>query len=264
MKLQCNSGRLQWFTHDACHKIALKGEPSYMEWCEISRVLVVFAHPDDAEFGSSGTAARLVADGKDVFYAVVTDGSKGSSDPDLTHDAIILTRQREQTEAARILGVSDVTFLGFDDGMLEPTLGVRKAITAAIRKYKPDVVITQSPARDFTLNAFVQHPDHLAAGEATLAAIYPCARDRFTFPELLKQGLEPHAVKEIWIVGTSSPDHFIDITNTIEVKVRALGAHVSQVGHRADIGKAVAERSHSLGEQPGYEYAEAYKRIQMP
>src|SRR5947209_10774991 len=163
-----------------------------MEWDEIQRAMVVFAHPDDAEFGSSGTVARMTCDGKDVVYVVVTDGSKGSSDPDMTRERLTAMREREQRAAAEVLGVSDVCFLGFEDGVLEPSIGVRKAISGAIRRYRPDVVIAQNPARDLSTVIFAQHPDHLAAGEATLAAVYPSARDRMTFPELLEQGLEPH------------------------------------------------------------------------
>jgi LmbE family N-acetylglucosaminyl deacetylase len=194
---------------------------------------------------------------------VVTDGSKGSSDPDMTPQRLTETRIREQCDAARIVGVSEVSFLDFEDGMLEPTLAVRKAITACIRRCKPDVVICQSPSRDLSATVFVHHPDHLAAGEATLASVYPCARDRMTFPDLLEQGLEPHKVREVWIQGTSSPDHFIDITSTIDTKVRALQAHVSQVGNR-DVAEFVPERARQVGEQRGMAYAEAFRRIEIP
>jgi LmbE family N-acetylglucosaminyl deacetylase len=234
-----------------------------MEWNEIERALVVFAHPDDAEFGSAGTSARMAQEGKQVFYTVVTDGSKGSADPEMTPQKLTETRKREQCDAARIVGVADVSFLDFEDGMLEPTLDLRKAITAGIRRYKPDVVICQSPSRDLAATVFVHHPDHLAVGEATLAAVYPCARDRMTFPDLLEQGLEPHKVKEVWIQGTSNPDHFIDITNTIETKVRALKAHHSQVGER-DVGDFVPERARQVGESRGMAYAEAFRRIEIP
>jgi LmbE family N-acetylglucosaminyl deacetylase len=233
-----------------------------MEWDEIQRTMVVVAHPDDAEFGSSGTVARWAKDGKDVFYVVVTDGSKGSSDPEMSAERLIATRREEQCEAARILGVRDVSFLGFPDGMLEPTLEVRKAITACIRRYKPDVVVTQSPVRDLTVSVFVQHPDHLAVGEATFAAVYPCARDRMTFPELLAQGLEPHKVSEVWVNGTPAPDHFVDISETIETKQRALAAHSSQV--KPETVQAMPERARKLGEPHGISYAEAFKRIRLP
>lgn len=233
-----------------------------MEWDEIQRVAVIFAHPDDAEFGSAGTSAKLVAEGKEVFYVVVTDGSKGSSDPDMTPADLVALRQQEQCDAAQVIGVSDVSFLGFEDGMLEATIPVKKAVVEAIRKYKPDVVICPSPERNLEQNVRVQHPDHLAVGEAALAAIYPLARDRMTFPDLLAKGLEPHAVAETWVTGTTTPDFFVDITDHLDTKVRALKAHVSQVGTRA-VEEWMPERARQVGAEHGMEYAEAFKRIQI-
>jgi LmbE family N-acetylglucosaminyl deacetylase len=224
--------------------------------------MVVFAHPDDAEFGSAGTIAKLSREGKEVVYVVVTDGSKGSSDPDMTAAKLIETRQREQCDAARVLGVKEVEFLGFPDGMLQPTIDVRKAISACIRKHRPDLVISQSPIRDLSMGVFVQHPDHLAAAEATFAAVYPCARDRMTFPELLAQGLEPHAVGELWVAGTSHPDHFIDISDTLETKIQALLAHASQVTDR--VREMIPQRAKGVGEPHGIPYAEGFHRIQIP
>lgn len=233
-----------------------------MEWDEIRRVAVIFAHPDDAEFGSAGTSAKLVSEGKEVYYVVVTDGSKGSSDPAVTPQELVTTRQKEQRNAAAIVGVSDVAFLGFEDGMLEPSIAVKRAVVGAIRRFKPDVVICPSPERNLELNVRVQHPDHLAVGEAALAAIYPLARDRMSFPDLLEDGLEPHPVAEAWVTGTHSPDFFVDITNHLDTKIRALQAHVSQVGTR-EVEKWMPERARQLGAEHGVEYAEAFKRIQI-
>jgi LmbE family N-acetylglucosaminyl deacetylase len=234
-----------------------------MEWSEIQRGLAVFAHPDDAEFGSAGTTAKMTREGKHFFYAVTTDGSKGSSNPDMTRDDMISLRHKEQQEAAHILGVEEVAFLDFEDSMLEANLAVRRSITAVIRRFKPDVVICQSPVRDLSMGAFVQHPDHLAAGEATLAAVYPCARDRLTFPDLLEQGLEPHAVKELWVVGTNAPDHYVDISETLDAKIQALKAHFSQIGERP-VQDWMRDRARQLGERGGFEFAEAFKRIELP
>lgn len=228
----------------------------------MKRAMVIFAHPDDAEYGSAGTIAKLSRDGKEVVYVVVTDGSKGSSDPDMTAERLIETRQREQCDAARVVGVKEVEFLGFSDGMLQPTIEVRKAISACIRKHRPDLVISQSPVRDLSMGVFVQHPDHLAAAEATFAAVYPCARDRMTFPELLAQGLEPHAVSELWVAGTSQPDHFIDISDTLETKIQALLAHASQVTDR--VREMIPQRAKAVGEPHGIPYAEGFHRIQIP
>lgn len=233
-----------------------------MEWDEIQRVAVIFAHPDDAEFGSAGTSAKLVSQGKQVFYVVVTDGSKGSSDPTIESAELVALRQKEQRDAAAIIGVSDVAFLGFEDGMLEPSIPVKKAVVAAIRQFKPDVVICPSPERNLEMNVRVQHPDHLAVGEAALAAIYPLARDRMSFPELLSQNLEPHVVAEAWITGTTSPDFFVDISDHLGTKIRALKAHVSQVGTR-EVETWMPERAKQVGAEHGMQYAEGFKRVQI-
>src|SRR5579872_3138079 len=132
-----------------------------MEWDEIQRGMMVVAHPDDIEFGSAGTAARWTTEGKQVVYIIVTDGSRGSSDPNLSPEEVAEMRRQEQRAAARAAGVEDVEFLNFPDGILEPTLELRKAITACIRRHRPDVVICQSPVRDLSMSVFVQHPDHL-------------------------------------------------------------------------------------------------------
>lgn len=233
-----------------------------MEWDEIQRAMVVFAHPDDAEFGVAGTVAKLTNEGKHVVYVITSDGSKGSSDPTMLPERLTSTRQQEQRNAAELLGLEDVCFLNFPDGMLEPNIALRRAITGAIRRYKPDLVIAQSPIRDLGTSIFVQHPDHLATGEATFAAVYPCCRDRLTFPELLAQGLEPHIVRELWVSGTAQADHFIDISNTVEQKVRALLSHASQVSEQQ--GEMITERAKTMGEPHGMGFAEAFKRIQLP
>ncbi|PZS06085.1 MAG: PIG-L family deacetylase, partial [Chloroflexi bacterium] len=220
-------------------------------------------HPDDAEFGTAGTVAKLTSDGKEVVYCVASDGSKGSSDPNATAEGLITTRKSEQWDAAKILGVKDVCFLDFPDAMLEPNMELRRAIAGAIRRYKPDVLICQCPTRDLNLIAFAQHPDHLATGEAALAAAYPTSRDRMTFPELLSQGLEPHGVREVWVVGSGSTDHYIDISETLDKKAEALRAHASQLGDR-DTNAFVRERAKQVGEPSGIPYAEGFKRLPMP
>jgi len=231
-----------------------------VEWDEIGSAMVVFAHPDDGEYGSAGTAARLVGDGKKVVYVVVTDGSKGSPDRTLSRATVAELRRKEQCAAAEVLGLADVEFLGFEDGVLQPTLEVRKAIAAAIRRHKPDILIAQSPVRNLNSNLFVQHPDHLAAGEATFAAVYPTARDPLAFPDLLAEGLEPHKVRELWVAGAGDADYFVDITDTIQTKVRALKAHVSQLGER-NPEEFLLERSRQVGAPQGMEYAEGFRRI---
>lgn len=229
---------------------------------KIERAMVIFAHPDDAEFGSAGTVAKWASEEIEVTYVVCTDGSKGSNDPEMTPARLSEIRYNEQRDAARVLGVTHVEFLGFEDGLLEPTIELRKAITAAIRRFRPDVCIVPNPIRSFELSTFVQHPDHVACGNAALASIYPCARDRLTFPELLKEGLEPHTVHEVLVVGTGNPDYWIDITTTIETKVKALKAHHSQVAERP-VEEFVPERAKSVAEGHDMEYAEAFRRLEL-
>ncbi|SVC18822.1 uncharacterized protein METZ01_LOCUS271676, partial [marine metagenome] len=194
------------------------------------RGMVVMAHPDDAEWSCSGTVAKWCAEGWEVVYVLCTDGSKGSSDLEMTPEKLIKIREKEQRNAGKVLGLKDVVFLGYPDAYLEPTLELRKDIAREIRRHKPDVLITNSPARDTERGHYVSHPDHLAAGEAALSAVFPTARDRMTFPELLDEGLEPHKVREVWIAGGGdNADKYVDVEAYMDTAVKALKSHVSQV-----------------------------------
>jgi len=164
-----------------------------------SRGMVVVAHADDAEWGCAGTVAKWCAQGWEVVYLLCTDGSKGSSDPEITSGQLVEIRKQEQLDAGKVLGVHQVVFLGYEDSMLEPNLELRRDIAREIRRYRPDVLICTSPQRNLT-DSYMGHPDHFAAGEAALSAAFPAARDRLTFPELLEEGLEPHHVREVWIM----------------------------------------------------------------
>ena len=225
---------------------------------EIKRGMVVVAHPDDAEFGAAGTVAKWVAEGIEMTYVLTTDGSKGSSDPEMNPQELARIRREEQLAAARELGITDVEFLGYPDAYLQHTLDLRRDITRAIRKHRPDRLIAMSPYRSFGINSYINHPDHLAVGDATLAAIYPTARDRFTFPELLQEGYEPHKVREVYVTGTDAPDCYVDITDTIEKKIGALRRHMSQVGD-GEFQKWVYERAAQLAEGRDMQYAECFK-----
>ncbi len=204
------------------------------DYNEYTRGMVVVAHADDAEFGCSGTVAKLCAEGWEMVYVLCTDGSKGTSDREVSPDELARMRQQEQINAGKVLGLKDVVFLGYEDSMLQPTLELRRDIAREIRRYKPDVVICQYPMR--TLDGYwgVGHPDHMAAGEATLAAIFPTARDHLTFPELLEAGFEPHKVGEVWINGHPDPDLWIDVTDHMDTSIRAIVAHESQIGEIRD------------------------------
>jgi LmbE family N-acetylglucosaminyl deacetylase len=227
------------------------------------RVLVVMAHPDDAEFGAGGTVARWAREGKQVTYLILTDGNRGSSDPAMTAERLAQIRHAEQRAAALKLGVKDVFFLGYDDGSLQPTLDLRRQITRWIRRCKPDVVVAPDPTRRWTGQRYINHPDHRAAGEATLDAIIPGSDTRLVFPELLEEGLEPHQVKEIYLSGSNEADVFIDITETMDTKVEALREHKSQIGDWAELDKTIRERAAEMGKSQQLALAEGFKYFKL-
>ena len=227
------------------------------------RGMVIMAHPDDAEWGCSGTVAKWCAEGWEVIYVLCTDGSKGSSDPEMTSEKLVKIREKEQRDAGKVLGLKDVVFLGYPDSYLEPTLELRRDIAREIRRYKPDVVIVGSPSRGLGSSSYLDHPDHSAAGEAALSAIFPSARDRLTFPELLEEGLEPHKVREIWVSGGGEgSDQYVDVEAYIDTAVKALKAHKTQVDQE-NAGDWFRQGRISTGKRVGMAYAEGFKRISL-
>jgi LmbE family N-acetylglucosaminyl deacetylase len=191
------------------------------------RILVVTAHPDDVDFGAAGSVAAWTAAGVKVTYCVVTDGDAGGFDPAVSRRDIPRIRRAEQTAAAAEVGVSELVFLGYPDGRLQATLDLRRDISRVIRQVRPYRVVAPSPERNWE-RLFASHPDHLAAGEATVCAVYPDARNPFAFPELAAEGLEVHTVAEVWIMGSSRADTYVDVTETFDRKLAALRSHVSQ------------------------------------
>ncbi|HEX7168313.1 MAG TPA: PIG-L deacetylase family protein [Acidimicrobiales bacterium] len=194
---------------------------------DVERVLVITAHPDDVDFGMAGTVATWTDKGIDVAYCIVTDGDAGGFDPDVPRSEIPTIRRAEQQAAAKAVGVDTVHFLGYPDGRLTVTIELRRDLSRVIRKVKPQRVVCHSPVRDLG-RMYASHPDHLAAGEAALCAVYPDARNDFAFPELLDEGLPGHVVPETWIMGGPDPDTYVDITDVFERKLEALLCHVSQ------------------------------------
>ncbi len=195
---------------------------------QVERVLVVTAHPDDVDFGAAGTVATWTKAGIEVAYAIVTNGDAGGYDPSVSRVAMAELRQEEQRAAAAEVGVTDVRFLGYPDGRVEVSFDLRRAISREIRDVRPQRVVTQSPQRNFA-RIQASHPDHLATGEATLCAVYPDARNQFAHPELAEAGLEPWIVPEVWMMGTPTPDTWVDVTDVYDRKVAALQAHASQM-----------------------------------
>ena len=230
---------------------------------EFNRAMVVVAHADDAEWGCAGTVARLCAEGWDVAYVICTDGSKGSDDPNMTVETMVKMREEEQRDAARVLGLSRVFFLGYPDAYLESSLQLRRDISRAIRIHRPDVLICMNPVRNLDGNGYIDHPDHFASGDAAMGAVYPAARDRLTFPELLnEEGLEPHKVREVWVMGRTEPDHVVDVTDHIETAVAALRAHRSQVDYES-ADRYLKEWRRRDGKRIDVEYAEVFKRFRL-
>jgi LmbE family N-acetylglucosaminyl deacetylase len=198
----------------------------------IKKALVVVAHPDDVDFGMAGTVATLTSLGVDVTYCLVTSGDAGGDELVMPREDRAKLREDEQRAAAKCVGVTDLVFLGYADGMVEPTLALRRDLARVIRRVRPDVVLTQSPERNYE-RIFASHPDHLATGEATLRAVYPDARNPHAFPALANdEGLAPHTVTRVWIGGggAQGPTMVVDTTDVIDRKIEALRCHVSQVG----------------------------------
>lgn len=225
---------------------------------EFSTYMLVVAHPDDSEFSSAGTVALLTRAGKRVVIIQVTSGNKGSPDPNADPAQVAATREAELLEAARRLGVAEVVFLRCMDGELVPDLNLRERIVRMIRTHKPDVIITHDGFRPYAL-----HPDHRAVGIATIDAVYPTARDPLYFPEHLAEGLEPHKTAEIWFFGPEHPDKVVDITETFDLKIEALLAHVSQVGDGEGLADRMRERAQELAAGQDFELGEAFKVVQM-
>jgi LmbE family N-acetylglucosaminyl deacetylase len=219
---------------------------------EIGRVLAIAAHPDDLDFGSAGTIAGWTSAGIEVVYCIVTDGDAGGFDESFPRDEMAPLRRAEQTAAAKAVGVHDLRFLGYPDGQVEATLGLRKDLARVIRQVRPDRVVCPSPDRNYT-RIGTSHPDHRAVGSAALDAVYPDARNPFTFPELVAdEGLAAWIVSEVWIAGgIPAPNHYVDVTETFPRKVAALRAHQSQTGHLTDLEDRLRERLTRMAAQAG-------------
>ncbi len=222
--------------------------------------LVVFAHPDDAEFMCGGTVAAWTREGCEVHYVICTDGSAGSNEPGASREATAPVREREQRAAAAVLGVRGLTFMGEPDGMLEVNLDTRRKVCREVRRLRPEVIVAPDPARLWSGNRYINHWDHKQAGLLALTAIMPDAPTRVMFDELEREGLEPYEVPNLWL-STDEPDTFVDITDTMDVKIAALAEHASEEGEAA--APWVRERAAELGEQAGCAFAEAFKTFRL-
>ncbi|HUC15749.1 MAG TPA: PIG-L deacetylase family protein [Acidimicrobiales bacterium] len=232
----------------------------------IERVLVVTAHPDDVDFGAAGSVAAWVKAGVEVAYCIVTDGDAGGSDRAISRSDMAKLRQEEQRAAAGEVGVATVTFLGYPDGRLTSSIELRRDITRAVRQFRPDRLVGQSPERYWD-RIGASHPDHLAAGEAAICVAYPDARNPFAHPELLEEGLEPHAVKELWLMASPRSNRAVDVTTTFDRKIAALRQHKSQVGDGGDLEQRLrgwlSANALAAGLEDGC-LAELFQVVQMP
>jgi LmbE family N-acetylglucosaminyl deacetylase len=230
--------------------------------------LVVAAHPDDIEFGCAGTVARWVQEGARVTYALLTNGAAGSSDPEMTRERLAELREAEQRASAKVVGVDQVEFLGYEDGLLEPGLEVRKEVVRLIRRVRPEVVVTTDPQARYFADRYINHPDHRAAGEATLAAVIPGSDTRLAYPELLDEGLEPVKLTAVWLMMNAEPNLVVDIGEFLDKKIESLACHVTQMGHgpeTEDMGFVRGMAQFEAADQP-FRYGEGFRvfRFDLP
>jgi len=229
---------------------------------ERRRITVIVAHPDDAEFGCAGSVAKWIREGATVAYVVATNGNKGSGDRAMTSERLARIREEEQRKAVEVLGAESVVFLGYPDGELEDAPPLRRDVVRAIRQFRPERVVTQNPFR--TLNPYGSHRDHRTIAGVVLDAVYPMARDHLYFPELLTEGLQPWKVREVYLMGRDEPDIWVDITETLDVKLKALACHQSQVGEWEAVETRVREWAQETGRAKGYAFAESFRHIVLP
>ncbi|TMB97074.1 MAG: PIG-L family deacetylase [Chloroflexi bacterium] len=226
---------------------------------EPKRALIVSAHPDDSEFGAAGTAILWGRDGWEFYYLICTDGSKGSEDPEMTPDKLIPLRRDEQRAAVKVAGGKEVFFLDYVDGELAYTRDLMRDVVRHIRRIKPYAVFSHDP-NQIVRNLFINHPDHRCAGEVAIDAVYPIARNRPSFPELLAEGLEPFSVKEIYLWTASDVNFEVDISSVLELKFRALRQHKSQFSNPEE----TEQRLRQFWSEPDGRFLERFRRIQLP
>ncbi len=229
---------------------------------ESQRVLLVLAHPDDPEFFCGATLAKWAREGREIRYLLLTCGDKGSDDPAMTPEMLCADRQVEQRSAAAVIGAKEVVFLSYRDGELVNTLDVQREIVREIRRFKPQVIVSCDPTTYLRANAYINHTDHRAAGAAALDAVFPAAGNRMYFPELLREGLEPYAPKEIWLSLTNEPNMWVNVNDTVVIKIAALREHKSQVKDPEGLEKRIRDRLRR-SDFDGEFYAESFRVIRL-
>lgn len=233
---------------------------SFSSWDEKKEILVILAHPDDPEFFLGGSISKWISEGHSIRYCLMTRGDKGSDDLSLDTGEIARVRIAEQNAAAELLGVGSVEFLDHPDGYLVPDLETRKEVVGIIRKYHPHILVTCDPTNYFENRRYINHPDHRAAGQVVIDAVFPAAGNRYFFPELLQEGMCPHTVEEVWMSLSPQPDTFLDVTRFWETRLSALKMHRSQIGDPIAFEKRMREWL-ELDDKGHYRYEEKFRRI---
>lgn len=228
-------------------------------------VLGISAHPDDLDFSCSATMAGFAKAGAKVYYLILTDGGKGSEDREMSSETLRDMRREEQRNAGKILGLADVFFCDYPDGTLQNSMDVKRDVVRRIRQVKPDVVVTMDPSVLYNAErGMINHPDHRAAGQAALDAVYPLARDHMSFPELLEEGLEPHKTKTVLMTNFVTSNFAMDVSDTIDLKFEALKKHTSQVpADMTQLKERFMDWATQSGSAYGYKFAETFVRIDL-
>ena len=225
----------------------------------------IFAHPDDADFSCSASFANFIKEGATCYYVILTNGSKGSNDPNVKREEIIKTRRQEQIAAGKVIGLKDVIFLDHEDCELEANVKTKGQVVKIIRSLKPDVVVTFDPSRFYSVNDnYYNHTDHRACGEIVADAVFPLSHSHLMYPEHLTDGLDPHKTQELWLTNFDKANFFIDISKTIDIKLRALSAHKSQVGDMKEVTNWVTHWAKAIGKKSKkYKLAEGFIRFRF-
>jgi LmbE family N-acetylglucosaminyl deacetylase len=233
-------------------------------WEKPQKILVILAHPDDPEFFCGASLARWAKAGHEIHYFLLTCGDKGFNDSQAASDQICRTRHDEQNAAAAIIGVRSVRFLDLEDGVLVPSIDLRREIVRVIREVRPDILVTCDPTHLFAGDYYINHPDHRYAGQVVLDAVFPAASNPFFFPELIKtEGLQPHKPREVWVSLTGAPTVILDVTDTWEIKIRALKEHKSQIGDPREFEERMRARKSERSTEENEYYEEKFRVIKF-
>lgn len=226
-------------------------------------VLLIAAHPDDPEFGAGATVAKWTQAGVKIIFVIVTDGSKGSAELDMTMEKLVAMREDEQRAAAKVLGVEDVIFLKQPDGQTRNTEELREMIVRQIRTYKPDLIITHDPTARIINNQYPNHTDHRVVGDTVLDAVFPLARDRLNFPEHEEEGLETHKTFDVFLIFTNEPNMWVDVSDTVDIQIKALLKHKSQISEPDKLEERIITRAALRAEKVSFEYAEVFRWVKL-